>query len=78
MVMMAIEMMMADGNFDGEYGTVSPMPEKLQMMAMMVIVVIMVIVKAKRVLLVSLTSSRQTCNFTKDFTFISSQHVSTT
>ena len=31
----------------------------------------------KRVLSISLTSSRQNCNLTKDFTFISSQHVST-
>ena len=30
----------------------------------------------KRVLSISLTSSRQNCNLTKDFTFISSQHVS--
>ena len=34
--------------------------------------------KSKCVLLVSLTSSWQNCNLTKDFTFISSQHVSTT
>ena len=35
--------------------------------------------KSKRVLSVSLTSSRQNCNFTKDFTFIVlSRHVSTT
>ena len=33
--------------------------------------------KFKPVPLVSLISSRQNCNFTKDFTFISSQHVST-
>ena len=32
--------------------------------------------KFKRVLSISLTSSRQNCNLTKDFTFISSQHVS--
>ena len=33
--------------------------------------------KFQRVLSVSLTSFRRNCNLTKDFTFISSQHVST-